>query len=243
VVCPSDEAHRHGLYPYVREHGASVISQPDQITTIAAKREWIMQHFHEQGEEKIIMLDDDLKFYVRRDDVPDRLRNATHGDMIYWFGELEKRLTPETPHAGFGPRQGNDKQDAGWQSPGRMMFCLGYHLPTVLANVELGRVRFREDMDVTLQLLEKGYPDLVCHTFVNGQETGKYGAEGGCSDERDVDSSNAEAEKLAALHPGLVKVVEKSYAISVPRKEVICYWQKALQSGLSKREQTANVES
>jgi hypothetical protein len=42
-----------------------------------------------------------------------------------------------------------------------------------------------------------------------------------------VAKSDAEAEKLAALHPGLVKVVQKDYK-GVPRKEVIVQWKKAL---------------
>lgn len=232
LVCPADEVSRHrGRVPA----DVTVMAQPDHIRTIAAKRAWIMREWHARGVERLLMLDDDLAMHVRRtDDRPDRLKFASDHETDRWLGELESRLSPDLPHAGFGARQGNNQQEAGWQRPGRMMYSLGYHLPTVMANVELERVLYREDMDVTLQLLRAGFPNEVCHTFVCGQSG--FGAKGGCADERTIPESDAAAEKLAALHPGYVKVVQREYK-SVPRKEVMCYWKRALEDGLAARRQ------
>jgi hypothetical protein len=235
LVCPVDEVSGHQR----RHPEVAVLPQPDHIQTISEKRAWIVKEWSRYGAEKIVMLDDDLRFYVRREDVPDRLRYCTAEDIDYWFDELETRLTSDVPHAGFGPRQGNNNQEPGWQTPGRMMLCLGYHLPTVVKHAEFGRVKFREDMDVTLQLLRAGLPNAVCHTMVVGQASG-YAAKGGCTDERDVEGSNTEADRLAKLHPGYVRVVEKPYKSSIPRREVICSWAKALRDGQQRRRDQAS---
>lgn len=231
IVCPSDEAASFRLiYPWLE-----VLEQADDDFTIAKKREWIMRLASEQGHEKIVMFDDDLHFYVRREDKPDRLRYTKASDIEFWLSELEQKLSEETPHAGFGARQGNNNREAGWQTPDRMMLALGYHLPTVLREVELGRIETREDMDVALQLLRKGYPNAVCHTFVVGQEGAGYAATGGCSGQRTTEASNADAHRLAELHPGYVRVVERAYRSSVPRAEVVCSWAKALRDGTRSR--------
>jgi len=229
LVCPSHEADSFRvLYPWL-----DVLEQEDDNITIAKKREWVMRLPH--GHEKLLMLDDDLHFYVRRDDVPDRLRYAVSSDIDFWLNELENKLSAVVPHAGFGVRQGNNNRSLGWQSPDRMMMALGYHLPTVLREAELGRIETREDMDVSLQLLRKGYANAVCHTFVVGQEGAGYAAAGGCSGQRTTEASNADAHRLAELHPGYVRVVERAYRSSVPRAEVVCSWAKALRDGTRSR--------
>lgn len=238
VVCPSNEVDRHGLYPYVREGSAQVVCQPDDTMTIAQKRAWIVQHWYDMGVEKIVMMDDDLRFAYRIDDTGTALRQATHDDIRSGFRELEARLSPDCPHAGFGPRQGNNRKEAGWRGPDRMMYVLGYHLPTVVDNAIFGRIETREDMDVTLQLLRAGFPNAVYHTLVVDQ-AGGYAARGGCEGERTIERSNADADRLAELHPGLVRVTEKAYGTSIPRKEVVCSWQKALQT--SKRSGVMNA--
>jgi hypothetical protein len=137
-------------------------------------------------------------------------------------------LSPDVPHVGFGPRQGNHTKEAGWQI-GRMIYTLGYYLPVVVEKCELGRIETREDMDLTLQLLRKGYPNAVWHTTVADQRM--YNAPGGATNERTIESSNADAHKLATFHLGFVSVVEKAYKASVPRNEVVCQWQEALRDG------------
>lgn len=223
IVCPEREVERHRLnWPMV-----GVVAQPDPDFTITAKRRWIMEN---SPEERILMLDDDLEFQVRREDKPDRLRSASGPEEVKkWLSELEKRLTPDCPHGGFGPRQGNHTQPAGWVGPARQMFALGYHLPTVLSEgIELGRIETREDMDVALQLLRRGLPNTITHEFV--VSAAGYADKGGCSGQRTTESSNNDAKRLAELHPGYVRVVEKTYK-NHPRLEVVCSWKKALQHG------------
>jgi hypothetical protein len=88
-------------------------------------------------------------------------------------------------------------------------------------------------MDVTLQLLRKGYPDAVWMTTVNDQR--KFDAPGGVSDQRTIESSNRDARRLEQLHPGYVTTIEKKYKSSVPRVEVVCQWKKAFEDGCKAR--------
>jgi hypothetical protein len=226
IVCPKIEAFKLSfLYERVE-----VVPQPDPDMTIAKKRKWIMEEWSRRGYEKILMLDDDLCFATRISESDRRLR-PIHGDELgAEIRRLEAKLGPEFPHVGFGPRQGNHLKEAGWQTPSRMVFSLGYFLPIVFKECELGRIETREDMDVTLQLLRKGYPNAVWQTTVNDQR--KYDAPGGCTNERTTERSNADAHELVSLHPGYVSVVAKAYKVSVPRIEVRCQWRKALEDGL-----------
>jgi hypothetical protein len=180
---------------------------------------------------KIIMLDDDLNFATRMSENETALRSTRGEELIPEFERIEEMLSPQVPHAGFGPRQGNHTKEACWKTPDRMVYSLGYYLPVVVKECELGRIETREDMDVTLQLLRKGYRNAVWHTTVNDQR--KFDAPGGATNERTMEHSNADAYKLQSLHPGYVSVVDKAYKSSVARKEVVCQWQKVLQDGLN----------
>lgn len=240
LVCPANERDmliQHAASKYVDHEGGQpvVLAQPDTVTTIAAKRKWMMEWARENGIDKVLMLDDDLFFYYRywkqeaKNGEGDWRLNDSYDEMTTrWITELMDRITPEVPHGGFGPRQGNNNFPDGWLVGGaRMMLALAYHVPTALDNAVWDRISFREDMDVALQLLRKGFPNVITHDFCVGQKS--YAAPGGCDQERTTEKSDADAYKLAELHPGFVKVVAKEY-LGHPRKEVIVQWKRALLS-------------
>jgi hypothetical protein len=108
------------------------------------------------------------------------------------------------------------------------MYALGYDVKVVRKRCELGRIEHREDMDYTLQLLTQGYPNGV---YVEVCVDQVYNSKGGASLERSVEGSNRDAEKLAKWFPKFVKVVERAYLKSVPRKEVVVSWKKAYEAG------------
>jgi hypothetical protein len=225
IVCPAQEKLRLSCFD------VEVVAEPGDDWGIAQKRKWIIEEWHRRGCEKIIMLDDDLSFATRISIDGTGLRKIRGKELIPEFARIEEKLSAEYPHVGFGQRQGNNNVPSGWQTPARMIYSLGYYLPIVVRECELGRIETREDMDITLQLLRKGYPNAVWHTTVNDQ---KSDAPGGCSTYRTTESWNADAYKLARLHPGYVSVVERTYEQST-RLEVICKWQKALEDGLSQK--------
>jgi TET-associated glycosyltransferase-like protein len=225
LVCPEEEA----LPLACCWNDVGIVPQPDPTMTIARKRGWIMREWLRCGYDKVLMLDDDLSFATRISETNRRLRPIHGEEFDAEIQRLEQKLGPEFPHVGFGPRQGNHLKEAGWQTPDRMMCSLAYYLPIVVKECDLGRIETREDMDVSLQLLRKGYRNAVWHTTVSDQ---KFDAPGGCRLWRTIEHSNADAYKLSQLHPGYVSVAERGYKASVPRKEVICQWQKALADGL-----------
>lgn len=231
IVCPHSEAQKHAdIRPW-----ATVLAQPDKDMTIAAKRAWIMEYFNTSREKcKIVMFDDDLQFFVKRNDNPKKLRQSTELDVDHYLKEIFAKLSKDVPHAGFGSRLFNNNKEPGWHGPARMQYVLGYYLPVVVGACELGRIETREDMDYTLQLLRAGYTNEVCESFVVEQANG-YAANGGCSGQRTTESSDRDAERLAELHPGYVRVVLKQYK-NHPRKEVACRWAAALADGKKRRE-------
>jgi len=239
IVCPSKEQRAHAAnHPQVKE----VVAQPDDTWTIAHKRRWIVETML-KDERKVCMLDDDLRFCTRRTDEPQKFKTSTPEDILSVFKEMEGLLCEKVPHAGLAARGGsiNDRaQEGGWQEAKRAMYVLAYHLPTLRRETKPFRIETREDMDTCLQLLTKGYPNVVNHSVLVDQ---KFGAPGGASLERDFSRANADAERLAEFYPGLVKVVRKAdvgRGISEDartRCEVVVQWQKALEKG---REWRAN---
>jgi hypothetical protein len=180
------------------------------------------------------MLDDDLRFATRISESDWHLREIKGEELSIQFQRLEEKLGPEFPHVGFGPRQGNNQlEEVGWKSPGKMCYALGYYLPVVLKECELGRIHLREDMELSLQLLLKGYPNAIL-TETTVDQRG-YDKPGGTSSERSVEHSNAEAKKLEAMFPQYVSTVERAYKASLPRIEVVVQWAKALQDGQARR--------
>jgi hypothetical protein len=211
--------------------GATVHVHPPDIDTIAKKRQWIVENHARFGSPKIVMLDDDLKFSVRRPGGDyTSLFKPTDEELSVAFYTLELYLDTYV-HAGWSMRQGNNQCEDDTVENARMCFALGYRCDWIMQMVENGfvemnRVSVREDMDMTLQLLRAGRPNHVDFTVAVDQVKG-FAAPGGCTDERTLEVSDAEALRLAELHPGLVRVVDKEYEGSPMRKEVVVSWKKA----------------
>lgn len=217
LVAPKDEV------PHLKKLHKNVTAQPDEVTTIAAKREWIVK---QHKGDKLIMLDDDCGFYARGKNglLKEYANDAVIEELFQW---VEDQLDAFA-HVGISSRMGNNRVEEPEKRTSRMMHAIAFHVPTMKRVVEFNRVAMREDFDYTLQLLRAGYDNIVKYDVCVAP--GSYGAKGGCADERTVQKSDEEAEKLAALHPGLVKVVQKDY-LGVPRKEVVVQWKKALGHG------------
>lgn len=241
LVCDDEDA------PKLEKHDVNIKVVPPKIKTIAQKRAWIIRKW---AGHKILMLDDDLRFCRRDYSKPKTfLRQATAEDVSWALNKVAAKLA-KFAHVGIAPRQGNNNLEAmqrrriakshgaknvmakhiRWEPNSRMIYALGYDTDVVLEYCRLGRIEHREDMDYTLQLMRHGFENRVLAEVCVDQT---YAGPGGARLERTMETSNADAEKLARLHPGYVKVVEKEYKQSIPRKEVICYWKKAIKEAKS----------
>lgn len=211
------------------------------VNSIADKRQWILENIKDD----VFMLDDDMVFYKRcemryRDFVNGRwkarsghktlsLDYVTDNELEWLFGSLDEYLA-SCPAVGISSRFGNDLEPMDYKTgANRLMHGFGYHRKTLQQQkFKFNAVQFREDFHMALTLLRAGYESHQAYEWCVAP--GAYGAPGGCSEERTVAASDAAAQRLADLHPGFVRVVDKDYK-GVPRKEVVVSWKKALESG------------
>lgn len=240
LVVPEKQAKQYEKQMPER-HGIAVLPCP--VNGIAATRQWIGQH---SETEKFIMLDDDLRFFyrplIRPDDdkygdagkpnEPPRLYRSKPENIYAMFREVERRLTTYA-HVAVGPREGNNNSPyPGWECK-RPLRALAYRREPFLS-VEHCRVQVMEDFDVTLQLLYKGYKNWVTTSFAQDQYA--TALDGGCSDYRDHALHEKNVRKMAALHPGIVKLREKKNKHGGEfghRLEATIYWTKAYEQGIA----------
>jgi len=224
IVCPEDEVPKHVDTGIPEDN---LLAQPDHISTISEKRAWMFRWAYEVGElDKAFMMDDDLSIEGRTPDGRLLRSGATDDVLIEEFWRMADWLSPPIPQVGISHRPQNIHVEDTFADVGRCMYAFGFYLPVALKVIEFGRVSRREDMDYTLQLLLAGYKNRINYQICVS-DRGYDNDDGGCSDERTLEESNREAERLAEMYPGLVRVVERDYNTSQPRKEVVVSWKKA----------------
>jgi hypothetical protein len=181
------------------------------------------------------MLDDDLVFFKRRIDDPTKLRDIENAELIEMFHLIEKTIMWTHAHVGIAAREGANRNTDEFMDNTRIMRVLGYDREVLLRlGIRFDEMEVMEDFHVALSLLERGYANRVLNTYANNQ--GGSGSSGGCSHFRTMDLHAANAEKLAALHPQFVTVVEKTTKGSFgggTRKDVRIQWKEAYKYGKS----------
>jgi len=203
---------------------------PAKIKTITPTRQYILETLMSGGG-KFVMLDDDLKFDVRRKDDTSKFRNAHPEEIELLFNKIAKELD-NFAHVGVLAREGGNRVTTRFKECTRMMRVLAYDSNVLhKENIKFNRLPLQEDFDVTLQLLRKGYPNRLICDFV--QDHGTSNAKGGCSHFRTIEMHNENAKKLAKLHHPFVKVVEKQTKGAwngQARLDVMVQWKQAYKS-------------
>jgi len=211
------------------------------VSGIATTRQWIVNNAVSRGYDKIIMVDDDLKFASRGGFQPDengwdyRLKPSLPNDDRAMFDWMWRTLD-ETHHVGVSTRDGNNHRKGlhAVAEATRCIRCVGFRLD----HFKSGAVRYRtevegrEDLDVTLQLLRMGHKNIVTHHWAQDQRSAD--SPGGLEGVRDQDQLKVTAEALVALHPAYVNTrikVNKTGRMAGERTEVTVYWKKALENG------------
>lgn len=226
LVVPTTEADAYKV------HGVDVLCVPRSVWCLPMKRQWLLRYHNRKGScQKIVMLDDDMGFAVRRLDHPGRFRQATARDVLYMFREVSAVLN-EYAHAGVLAREGSG------HTRGARFYCTravrlhGYDVDVLLRErIRMDRLVAMEDFDTTLQLLRKGHPNVILGNYCHGQ--GRSDAPGGCSIYRTPEVQRETALKLAELHAPFVKVVEKRARGEgrwSTRTDVVVSWKKAYAS-------------
>lgn len=205
---------------------AQVVVLPAKITTLSPTRQWLL----EQAAGKMVLMDDDLRFFVRRADDITKFQPATGKDIKAMFKDIEKSLK-KFAHVGLCAREGGNRMTEDAQCT-RMMRVLAYDAPRVRATgARFDRLPTKQDFDMTLQLLRAGLPNLVLHRYCHDQ--GGSQAAGGCSVYRTDEMMVSSAHGLAKLHPDFVTVVQKETKQAWGggiRTDVRIAWKKAYDS-------------
>lgn len=211
---------------------------PKNVRGIGAKRQFIAAyHLDNFKDPSFVMLDDDLSFTVRRKDDETKFRAAHDRDIVELFGEIQRQLK-QWAHVGVVSREGGNRF-AGVRTvqATRMVRILGYNA-RILRDEKINFIRGGNmcDFDVTLQLLRKGYPNIVLCEWAQGQ--GSSNAPGGCSITRTLERQKEDALNLSRLHPDVVKVVQKTTKTAwggATRTDVVIRWKKAYESSKERR--------
>jgi hypothetical protein len=228
-VVPESEAEGYEA----QNPGCAVVFHPDDLKGLPNVTQWIadaVPYF----EDVLILMDDDLKFYNRFDLTSRLPKNEPFETdmMVRWLYRNARKYG----HATISPTQFNNahKEDEGKACAARSI--LAYHVPTIQRlGVRFDRVPSKNDYDVTLQLLRKGYANVcaynMCHNQCGGPEL-----PGGCTEYRNEELHRIASDRLAELHPDYVKVVMKQKPKwPFPRADVHISWKKAYNDGLLAR--------
>lgn len=226
LYVPADQkAEYAAAYPGVEiiGHKATGISQTRKALAAYHSRKY-------PTDPRIIMMDDDLRFYTRRKDDAGKFTDATKAEITAMFAAVGKAMY-DYALVGITSREGGNNVLADEHNTRTTRF-LAYNLDFIKqAGAKFGRIELMEDFDMQLQLSRAGYSSILLHSWAQGQKDS--GAPGGCSTYRTPELQAACAHQLAAFHPGFVKVVEKTTKTSFgggTRVDVQVSWKKAYAS-------------
>lgn len=211
---------------------AELLPAPASAKGIALTRQFIMDRALKEGEDHICMMDDDLRFYVRRTDNLTLFRGAADTDIRSMIKEIDTQLCAFA-HVGVTAKEGSNRRTESFADCARPLRVYAF----AMRRVAEARVRYnpglvQDDFDMTLQLLRKGYANRVLCDYANNQTSSN--APGGASTYRDIALHNASVKKLAKLHHPFVAVVEKQTKKAwqgQARLDVVVSWKKAFESG------------
>jgi hypothetical protein len=178
-----------------------------------------------------IICDDDLVFYNRFDGTTRLPRNMPEETqiMVEWL----YAKAAEYGHATISPAQFNNAHPDDFEEVCAARSVLAFDLELLRRErIEIDRVPSKNDYDITLQLFRKGIKNICAYNMCHKQVAGPN-LKGGCTPYRNEALHQEASEKLAALHPGYVKVVVKTKPQwPFPRHDVTIQWKKAYNDGL-----------
>jgi len=226
LVVQERERHLYKMY----EPAAKIYVLPDKIRTIAPTRQHILEFVG--SDDRMVMMDDDLVFFKRRDDDRTKLRDIDPAELAHMLEVMDTALST-WPHVGIAAREGANRVTESHVENTRIMRVLGYNRKVLRKEcITFGRIEVMEDFDVALRLLRMGHPNLVLNEYAHNQAGS--GAAGGCSHFRTKELHAICAHRLAEMHPGFVKVVQKETKGAWgggTRTDVNIYWKKAFAAG------------
>lgn len=214
---------QHEVTEFVNIYGKDkVIELPLDINNLPRTREYIYNVLG--GNSRHLVFDDDLKIKKKypnplptkpkwiTEDLEekeyDKILELIEGwmDEGYYYGGL--MTSANIPDASRYPTRENHRLMTNF-------FFDGEKLPKDLM---WDRVPMGEDLDMTLQLLSRGYKNLCSSKYVVFPKLPN--SKGGCSTYRNLENHNDSQEILAKLWPKYVKVIDKINKDGLTKKHV-----------------------
>lgn len=218
---------KHEFYEYPQ--GYNIIQLPEAIKNLPDTRQWLIDNIQTRY---LVIMDDDLSFFTRKDADPRKLYKVTEDDTLLMFAAMHNALKFGYAMVGISAREGNNRVEEAQVECTRSMRIFGLDLHVLReVGARFDRTKTKEDMDMTLQLLRAGKPNLVFYQWANDHVSSN--APGGCALYRTLELMEKDANTLAALHPGFVRVVKKQTKTSwngMERTDVVVQWKKAFAS-------------
>lgn len=213
---------------YRKEFGdiAEIISLPEGVRGIGLKRDFIIRKLGDP--EKLIMMDDDLEFFVRRNDDRTKFRTGEKHEFLEMLELMEAELS-SYPLIGIASREGGNYATSAYLYNTRILRVMAYN-PQIIMREDLrfGDMPVMEDFHIALGLLTAGYENLVLNNYCHNQSGS--GKTGGCSEYRTLELQKEAALKLKEMYPDYVTVVEKTTKAAWgggTRTDVRIQWKKA----------------
>lgn len=208
LFIPNDQYTTYTAGRKIRELGINVVTH-DRFG-MSPTRNFILDHYTGVTD-KIVMLDDDLKFFHRES--PDDISNVkllpnSNSDTEEMFGDIAS-LLDFAPYAGISARQEN-RLATGYTMTTRRQYMLYAYRLDWLNDMN---IRFYDenlsmsDFDVALQIMSLGCTNHVNFYYAIDQQGSN--AVGGCSVYRTPEFQKKSAEHLKEKWPEYVRVAEK----------------------------------
>lgn len=198
---------------------------------IAKTRDWIIRQAHLIQERHVCMLDDDLDFAVRRTDEPGKFKAATLQDIHVMMHNIQHEMG-NYHHVALAAREGGNRRVDPKYENGRAMRATAWDVRTLInEGIKFEEYPLMEDFGVTLELLTRGYPNLIINRWVHNQSGSA--APGGCSTLRTQQTQSAAAEHLYERFPKFVALVQKEgwNGATENRLDVRIQWKRAYEYG------------
>lgn len=207
--------------------------------TLPEKKGMIGMTMLDKGINKFCLIDDDLVFLIRISPDHFSMRNQEEQDTEDMFQYIET-LLDKYAHGAISPREGNnrvgdgDREELNRENTRAMRFH--FFRTHEYALMEHSRLTDVEDFDFTLQMLRRGYKNVVPYWYGQGQA--KTQSPGGCSIYRDNAMHDEQVRKLQSFHPDFVRLRHKQNKTDADgfgsRTEVTIQWKAAYESSKRK---------
>lgn len=209
----------------------TTLETPKDVVGIGATRQWILEYSQENNIDKIVMLDDDLTFAIRRTDDQSKFGEPKPSELLRLFSSMDMHLD-HYAHCTILAREGGNRILKSLDEVGRAMRVLAFRTDILRKeSVSFDRRLVQDDFDITLALLALGYPNLrICWAVHNQAGSG---AAGGASAYRSIETHNASVALLKEKWQDFVAVVNKQTKVAWggrARLDVVIQWKKAYES-------------